>query len=351
MRRPRGLALFRRIAPGERGAATIEWLALSAAIMAILASVYVALPAAGLADAISDLLQRAADGSVYQVGQPHPPPARPVLLAPAIDGPPTQIQRIAEMFVVGSAISPVDSASTDSLVFGLKEAGGTAEELATLIEVEGVKVTWVSDQEMSQLTGCEDFCAAVYLPGRDEILLNRDALEGYTREGRVAVLAHELAHAQQARRPTKDGNPPLPDKETVERNRGKTIDKYQSDNEQDNKDSVESASPRELEEAWLDVINREVDKEVEANTIEAEVYRSQLTGWRLWIYDEGWDFLDWGTHYPTTQESQYAQYREYYQEQLDDHDVDTDLPPSYEEFQQKREDLSTVSGNGGGGSW
>ena len=111
MRRRMDLALFRRIAPGERGAATVEWLALSAAIMAILASVYVALPAAGLADTISDLLQRAVDGSVYQVGPPHPSPVEVTAFAPAIHGAPTGAQRF-----IGRLLQPsrVDAAEADA---------------------------------------------------------------------------------------------------------------------------------------------------------------------------------------------------------------------------------------------
>jgi hypothetical protein len=53
----------------ERGAATVEWLALAAAVMAILAAVYVALPATGIADSINRLMASLAYSAGYQIGQ------------------------------------------------------------------------------------------------------------------------------------------------------------------------------------------------------------------------------------------------------------------------------------------
>ena len=79
---------------GELGAATVEWLALSAAIAAILAAVYVALPAAGLADTISQLMQGAATGAGYDVGHPSSATAGATVPQPVLDGAPTGVQRV-----------------------------------------------------------------------------------------------------------------------------------------------------------------------------------------------------------------------------------------------------------------
>jgi len=224
MKKPRGLALFRRIAPGERGAATVEWLALSAAIAAILASVYVALPATGIAGAISQLLLEKAVSGGYDVGQV--PEGDFTAGDPALGGAPTAVQWLGEQIAstrmemrdtqggdlqLGQPPEANSSASLRSKSemgidyfepsYALK--GSEADQKILLAACETLEVTehgrdvsnYVREEQVKIVFGDGRGNIAYYHPNSNTIVID-ESYRNSSSAFLASVIAHEGTHAQ-----------------------------------------------------------------------------------------------------------------------------------------------------------